>query len=112
MPATTPIACSLSPEQLRADRHALLPGLAAQALKRTPLPRGMRFTFFPTAARLRQIDDVARRERACCEFLDFRVGVSPGGAHVVLDVTGPEGTAEFLQELLAGDPTTTSLRSA
>ena len=95
-----PIACSLSVEQLASQRESLLLGLADHAVQRTALPSGMRLRFSATAARMRQIDAVVRRESECCPFLEFRVGLALGGSSLTLDVTGPEGTAELLAELL------------
>ena len=100
MPTTLPIACSLTDGQLAAQRESLLLGLADHAVQRTALPGGMRLHFPATAARMRQIDAVVRRERECCPFLDFRIGLGLGGSALTLDVTGPEGTAGLLAELL------------
>jgi hypothetical protein len=99
-----PIACSLSLDQLAAQRETLLLGLADHAIQRTPLPRGMRLRFPATAARMRQIDAVVRREHECCPFLEFRVGLALGGSALTLDVTGPDGTADLLAELLDHQP--------
>ena len=95
-----PIACTLSSEQSTAQRDTLLPGLAEHAVQRTPLPHGLRLRFSSTAERMRQIDAVVRQERACCPFLEFRVGLSLGGSSLTLDVTGPDGTASLLAQLL------------
>lgn len=100
MPASLPIACSLSAVELHAQREMLLPGLAAHAVERSALPSGMRFRFSSTAERMRQIDAVVRRESACCPFLEFRVGLALGGSALTLDVTGPEGTGRMLALLL------------
>lgn len=102
-----PIACTLTPGELRSGRTGLLPGLAELADRQLPLPNGVRLEFAPTAATLRRIGEVVARERRCCGFLDFRVrtGGIPGGLR--LDVTGPAGTREFLHELLEGAGTTT-----
>jgi hypothetical protein len=102
MTHTIPIACSLSPDQLRAERDTLLPGLAEHAVQRIPVPGGYRLRFHATAERLRQIHTVVRRERGCCPFLDFHVGLALGGSALTLDVTGPEGTEAMLAELLDG----------
>jgi len=99
MTTNLPIACTLSREQLAADRETLLPGLADHAIQRTPLPSGMRLRFPATAERMRQIDTVVRRERECCPFLEFRVGLALGES-LTLDVTGPEGIAGLLAELV------------
>ena len=98
MPTSPPIACSLSADQLDAQRESLLLGLADHAVQRTPLPSGMRLRFPATAQRLRQIDAVVRHERECCPFLEFRASLA--GNSLTLDVTGPEGTASLLAQLL------------
>src|SRR3954453_23355927 len=101
MSTTLPIACSLSVEELASQRETLLIGLADHAVQRTPLRGGMRLRFRATAERMRQIDTVVRRERECCTFLEFRVGLALGGSSLPLDVTGPEGTADLLADLFA-----------
>jgi len=98
MPTSLPIACSLSAADLREQRDTLLLGLADHAVQRTPLPSGVRLRFAPTAERMRQIDAVVRRERECCPFLEFRVGLALGDRSLTLDVTGPAGTATLLSE--------------
>jgi hypothetical protein len=102
MPHTLPIACTLTPAQLAADHDTLLTGLADHAVQRVSLPSGIRLRFDATAERMRQIDAVVRRERECCPFLDFHVGLALGGSALTLDVTGPEGTSELLAMLLEG----------
>jgi hypothetical protein len=101
---TRPIACTLSPAELRAQRDELLPGLVAGALQRIPLPDGIRLVFGATAKRLRQLHTVAQLEKRCCAFLQFRIDLTPGGGALVLDVTGPEGTEGFLESLLELQP--------
>lgn len=104
MPHALPIACTLSPAQLAAERDTLLTGLADHAVQRTMLPSGIRLRFDATAERMRQIDTVVRRERECCPFLDFHVGLALGGRALTLDVTGPEGTDRMLAMLLDEQP--------
>jgi hypothetical protein len=101
MTKSLPIACTLSAEQLIAGRDTLLLGLADHAVERTTLPNGVRLRFRATAERMRQIDAVVRRERECCPFLEFRVGLPLGGSALTLDVSGPEGTTSLLADLLA-----------
>jgi hypothetical protein len=40
-------------------------------------------------------------ERQCCRFLRFRVTVEPDEGPILLELTGPEGTREFLTALMA-----------
>ena len=100
MSLTVPLACTLAPAELRAQRDALLPGLIPHALQRIRLPRGMRFVFGATARRLRQLYAVEQLEKRCCAFLEFRIEVTPGGGALTLDVTGPDGTEELLESLI------------
>jgi hypothetical protein len=39
-------------------------------------------------------------ERQCCRFLRFQLTIEPGADSIVLEVTGPEGTREFLDGML------------
>ena len=101
---TRPLACTLSSAELRAQRDELLPGLLATALQRVRLPDGIRLVFGATAKRLRQLYAIEQIEKGCCAFLSFRIDLTPGGGVLTLDVTGPEGTEEFLESLLELQP--------
>jgi hypothetical protein len=101
---TRPIACTLSPAELRTQRDELLPGLVAGALQRVPLPHGIRLVFGATAKRLRQLYAVEQLEKRCCALLQFRIDLTPGGGALMLDVTGPEGTEALLESLLELEP--------
>jgi hypothetical protein len=39
-------------------------------------------------------------ERHCCRFLRFTITVEPDGGPLNLDLTGPQGTREFVVALL------------
>ena len=41
-------------------------------------------------------------ERACCRFLKFGLTLEPDGGPLVMEVTGPEGTQEFLLSVVSG----------
>ncbi|MBA3355700.1 MAG: hypothetical protein H0U18_07115 [Pyrinomonadaceae bacterium] len=38
-------------------------------------------------------------EHQCCPFLKFNITVEPGDGPVWLEMTGPQGTKEFLAEV-------------
>jgi len=94
-----PIACALDPADLARRREALLPGLVSQALTRDVLPDGLRWQFAPAQGLLEHITRVIDAERRCCPFLRFQLTVEPDGGPVLLAVTGPTGTHEFLNAL-------------
>lgn len=96
-----PIACALPPDDLAARREALLPHLGRLATSSAEIPGGRRLSFEASSETLETIARTVDAERRCCPFLRFTLAVEPDGGPFVLDVTGPEGTKEFLRDLLA-----------
>ena len=95
-----PVACTLTPEALRARRSGLLSDLLRRADAREDLPEGLRLRFAPTAEPLATIASAVEAERHCCRFLRFEITVEPDGGPVLLELTGPAGTREFIGALL------------
>lgn len=99
-PNELPMVCTLTPDQLSAQRDALLPGLLKRADERVPLgERGYRMKFMPQAGLLDEIARIVEQERGCCKFLKFQITVEPSNGPIYLEVTGPEGTREMLDAL-------------
>lgn len=95
-----PLACTLDPTTLEARRDGLLPGLAREAVARTALPDGLRLTFTPGPGTVTAIARVIDAERQCCRFLRFRLTLEPGDGRIELEISGPAGTRDFLEQLL------------
>lgn len=94
------IACSLTPGQVAAMGHGLLPGLVIRAQGREPIPGGFRWRFDPDPGLLNDAATVIEAERRCCRFLSFGLRIEADGGPVWLEVTGPSGTEGFLTALL------------
>jgi hypothetical protein len=92
-----PVACSLGSGELNAKRTELLPALVERAATREMLSAGYRLTFTADADLIQLIARVIDAERQCCRFLQFQLTVPASGGQVTLDVTGPNGTREFLE---------------
>jgi hypothetical protein len=97
-----PIACELTPAELEARRRGLLPGLLALASEQVQLGNGFRWRFAASTDLLMNAVKVIDAERQCCRFLKFTLTIEPDAADVWLEVTGPEGTREFITTLLNG----------
>lgn len=95
-----PIACTLTPDALRARRTGLLSDLLARTDGREDLPDGIRFRFTATDETLATIARAVADERHCCRFLRFGITVEAGGGPIFLELTGPPGTGEFIGALL------------
>jgi hypothetical protein len=95
-----PIVCELTPAEIATRRAALLPGLLTQAEERTALQNGFRWRFAASSAFLAAAAETINAERQCCRFLRFVLTVEPDGGPIWLEITGPEGTSEFLDTLM------------
>jgi hypothetical protein len=91
-----PIACTLTPEELRRGRAGLLPGILARAEGHESVDGGFRFRFKSEAGLLPALAAMMEAERRCCRFLHFQLTAEPDEGPVSLEVTGPPGTTEFL----------------
>lgn len=95
-----PIQCTLTPSELESRRDRLLPGLLSRANAREQIPGGFRWRFAFQSGFMQEVAAVIDAEHACCRFLRFLLRVEPGDGPVWLEVTGPEGTQDFLTSLL------------
>jgi hypothetical protein len=95
-----PIICTLSPEALSARRQGLLAQLLQQSAGREMLRDGLRLRFVPSSETLSSIATAVEAERHCCRFLRFTLIVEPDEGQFILDLTGPEGTREFVAAVL------------
>ena len=105
MPSTSSVqvsagdSCKLSPEQLAAQRHELIPGLFKRADKVEDIKNGLRFHFKSEPGLLTDLARIMEKEHDCCSFLRMQVTMEPSEGPVTFEVTGPEGTAEMLRKL-------------
>ena len=97
--ADLPVACTLGPAALAARREGLLATLLRRAQSHDELPSGHRFSFPAADDTLTLIMRTVEAERLCCRFLRFQVTVEPDEGPVLIELTGPTGTREFLSAL-------------
>ena len=95
-----PVACTLGPAALKARREGLLAELVKNIEQHEDLPDGYRLRFAASDDVLALIARAIGAERQCCRFLRFQVTVEPDDGPMVLDLTGPPGTREFLSALM------------
>jgi len=104
MPNDLPIACSLDGRAF-ADRQAeLRASILAEADAVERLPGGYRWRFRGGADWFARLGPVIDAERHCCRFLRLAILADPDGGAVTVDLTGPPGTADFLESWLPPRP--------
>lgn len=95
-----PIACALTAQELSSMRDGLLPGLLSRAVSRESIPGGLRWQLQSSPGLMKDVGAMINAEHRCCPFLRFVVEVETKDGPVVLEVTGPDGTEQFLSTLL------------
>jgi hypothetical protein len=95
-----PVVCTLGPQALSTRSEGLLADLMRHAETHEELDNGHRLTFAATDEAVAIILKTVTSERHCCQFLRFQITVEPGGGPIVLELTGPHGTKEFVAALL------------
>jgi len=84
-----PVACTLDRTAYE-DRMAAIAKLSDRALKHSRRDGRRLFLTFAAAARA-DVEDLIRKEKTCCSFLDFDLSEAEGD--IVLAITAPPGAA-------------------
>lgn len=95
-----PVVCTLDPATRETRRQGLLRQLGRSAERLEARADGFRLWLTPAGDTLALAARVIDAERRCCRFLRFTLTVEPDGGAMILDLTGPAGTREFLAALL------------
>ena len=91
-----PIACTLTAPELHERRLNVLQKVRRAVLEVTELEDGYAYTFPSDSEWLSEVAGLIDLERLCCPFLRFRITVNENSGRLLLEMTGPEGTKEFL----------------
>lgn len=94
------LACTLSPEALKTRRDGLLADVLHRAEHHELTEHGLRVRFTPEADAVSTLARVVDAERQCCRFLRFVITVEPDGGPIVLELSGPAGTRDFIAGLI------------
>ena len=94
-----PIACTLDAAAIKTRRDGLLAQLSSSAKRCEQLPNGLRLEFAASSETLALIGEAIDAERRCCRFLTFQLTITEDEGPVILELTGPAGTREFLDAL-------------
>jgi RimJ/RimL family protein N-acetyltransferase len=91
-----PVACALTAPELQERRQTVLQKVRRAVQAVTELEDGYAYSFPLSGEWLRELAGMIDLERQCCPFLRFRLTVEESNCMLLLEMTGPEGTKEFL----------------
>jgi hypothetical protein len=92
-----PIACSLTSPELQERRRAVLEKVGERIVEIKELENGYAYSFAADGNWLKELAAMIDLERQCCPFLKFQLIINPNSAPVWLELTGPDGTKDFLR---------------
>jgi hypothetical protein len=96
-----PIACSLDGRAFASRQSELRASVLGEAEAIERLPEGYRWRLRHERDLFARLGAVLDAERQCCRFLRFTIDADPGLGTVTVEVTGPAGTADFLESWIA-----------
>ena len=99
--SSPPVACLLTDAQLQQRRTEVLLKAKLAVLEMKELEDGFAYRFPGDDNWLSELTHIISLERQCCPFLRFRLTVEPDNGPVWLELTGPEGTKNFLRSLFS-----------
>ena len=92
-----PIACSLTDSQLQERRNNVLHKVRSAVLEVKEMENGYAYFLPSDGDWFTELANLVNLERQCCPFLRISVTVEPNGGPLCLELSGPEGTKEFLE---------------
>ena len=95
-----PIACCLPSAELREREATLLAQFRPAVIGTEELRDGYAFHVSGDGKWIAMIAKMIVAERACCPFLTFELIAQPNMGPVIVCVTGPAGTKDFLNTVL------------
>jgi hypothetical protein len=92
-----PIACCLTSAEQRERAATLLVQFRSAVIETEELPDGYAFRVPGDRKGVAIVTKMIVAERECCPFLTFEFVAQPGMGPVMVRVTGPAGTKDFLK---------------
>lgn len=97
----TELICGLSSPELQKRQETVIVSLQKKILETKELENGYAFKFTGTDEILDELNEFIKTERQCCGFFIFGLSVSGDKSEVWLELSGPEGSKDFIKEELA-----------
>ena len=85
--------------ELQERRRSVLQSARSVVAELIEIEHGFRYRFPSDRIWIKELANLVELEHQCCPFLEFKIIVEPGDGPVWLEMTGPDGTKEFLAEI-------------
>jgi hypothetical protein len=95
-----PVACCLTSAELREREETILAQFRSAVIDTEELLNGYAFRVSGDRKSVALTAEMIVAERECCPFLTFEFVAQPSMGPVIVRVTGPAGTKDFLKTVL------------
>ena len=97
-PGSRDVACKLTTPELQERKRTVIAELKQLLMEKKETDNGIRYKFDSSDKMLDLISSFIKTERMCCDFFDFTVTVEAETGFMWLELSGPKGTKEFVNE--------------
>ena len=91
-----PLVCKLSSKEVEERKATIIASLKKEIIERRELPNGYSFKFKGDDASIDRLISFVKSERQCCGFFNYNVSITE--EYAMLELTGPEGSKDFVTE--------------
>lgn len=92
----TTIACKLTSAELRHRKETVIASLKKQVIEKKETASGYAFKFSGSDKIVDELAEFVKTERVCCDFFTFHLSIAGDSSEAWLEMTGPEGTKDFI----------------
>jgi hypothetical protein len=92
------INCKLSHLEFRERKATMIAELKSLAIARIEIPNGYQYTFSGSDQLIDLLVAFIKALRQCANFMEFKLTTKDPAGHTLLELTGPEGVKEFIDQ--------------
>lgn len=93
---STELSCKLTSKDLQERKATIIASLKKQVLEKKELQNGYAYRFSGTEKIMDDLIEFIKTERQCCDFFTFTLTFSGDGTEAWLELTGPDGSKDFI----------------
>ncbi len=93
----TKLSCKLTTPELQQRKKTVIGELKNQVLEKTETDKGFKYKFNGSDKMLDLLNSFIKTERLCCSFFVFNLTASSDNSFAWLELSGPEGTKDFIK---------------
>lgn len=91
------VTCKLTTPELQERKKTVIAEVKKLVVKRVETTKGVRYSFNDSDNTIDLLTNFIKTERLCCSFFEFNLVVGQSEGFVTLELTGPEGTKDFIE---------------